>query len=174
MCTVEGICTIDKGEIKSIEQIIGKRYVLKHIPNTLPKSIFRSFGTIQLWFPSARTAVFTPLSYSWWRHQMETFSALLAICAGNSPATGDFPAQRLVTRSFDVFFDLRPNKGLSKQSWGWWFDTPSRPLWHQCNDWNRNISGEPSQDHGCWCPGSLRLYQKQWYWLCRQAGPCLS
>ena len=39
-----------------------------------------------------------------WRHQMETFSALLAICAGNSPVTGEFPAQRSVTRSFDVFF----------------------------------------------------------------------
>ena len=47
----------------------------------------------------------------WWRHQMGTFSALLAICAGNSPVTGEFPAQRPVTRSFDVFFDLRLNKG---------------------------------------------------------------
>ena len=37
---------------------------------------------------------------TWWRHQMETFSALLGICAGNSPATGDFPTQRPVTRSF--------------------------------------------------------------------------
>ena len=45
---------------------------------------------------------------------METFSALLAICAGNSPVPGDFPAQRPVTRSFDVFFDLRLNKRLSK------------------------------------------------------------
>ena len=43
---------------------------------------------------------------SWWRHQMETFSALLAICAGNSPVPGEFPAQRPVTRSFGVFFDL--------------------------------------------------------------------
>ena len=51
----------------------------------------------------------------WWRHQMETFSALLAICAGNSPVPGEFPAQRPVTRSFDVYFDLRPNKRLSKQ-----------------------------------------------------------
>ena len=39
----------------------------------------------------------------WWRHQMETFSALLALCAGNSPVTGEFPSQRPVTRSFDVF-----------------------------------------------------------------------
>ena len=47
---------------------------------------------------------------------METFSALLVICAGNSPVPGEFPAQRPVTRNFDVFFDLRPNKLLSKQS----------------------------------------------------------
>ena len=48
--------------------------------------------------------------YSWWRHQMETFSALLVICAGNSSVTGEFHAQRPVTRSFDVFvFDLRLN-----------------------------------------------------------------
>ena len=70
---------------------------------------------------------------AWWRHQVETFSALLAFCVGNSPVTGEFPAQRPVTRSFDVFFDLRLNKQLSKQSWGWWFETPSRPLWRQYN-----------------------------------------
>ena len=68
-----------------------------------------------------------------WRHQMETYSALLAVCAGNSPMTGELPAQRPVTRSFDVFFDLHLNKRLSKQSWGWWFETPSCPLWHHCN-----------------------------------------
>ena len=50
------------------------------------------------------------------KYQMETFSAMLAICAGNSPVTGEFPAQRPVTRSFDVFFGLSLNKRLSKQS----------------------------------------------------------
>ena len=70
----------------------------------------------------------------WWRHQMETFSALLAICAGNSPASGEFPAQRPVTRSFDVFFDLCLNKRLRKQSWGWWFETLSSPLRRHCNE----------------------------------------
>ena len=64
---------------------------------------------------------------------MEPFSALLAICAGNSPVPGEFPAQRPVTRSFDVFFDLRLNKPLSKQSWGWWFETLPRPLWRHSN-----------------------------------------
>ena len=55
------------------------------------------------------------------------------MCAGNSPVPGEFPAQRPVTRSFHVFFDLRLNKPLSKQSWGWWFETLSRPLWRHCN-----------------------------------------
>ena len=44
---------------------------------------------------------------------MEKFSALLAICAGNSPVTGEFPTQRPVTRSFDIFLDLRMNKPLT-------------------------------------------------------------
>ena len=76
---------------------------------------------------------------------METFSALLAICAGNSPAPGEFPTQRPVTRSFYVFFDLHPNKRLSKQWWGWWFEMQSRPLWRQCNE---------MPDH---CPGELHI-----------------
>ena len=53
---------------------------------------------------------------TWWRHQMEAFSSLQAFCAGNSLVT----TQRPVMRSFDVFFDLRLNKRLSKQAWGWW------------------------------------------------------
>ena len=73
------------------------------------------------------------MTLAWLRHQMETFSALLALCAGNSPVTGEFPAQRPVTRSFDVFFDLSLNKRMNEQSWGWWFETPSRPLWRHCN-----------------------------------------
>ena len=71
--------------------------------------------------------------HPWWRHQIERFSALLALCAGNSPVAGEFSAQRPVTRSFGVFFDLRLNKWLSKQSWGWWFETLSRPLWRHFN-----------------------------------------
>ena len=66
--------------------------------------------------------------------KMEKFSALLAICAGNSTVPGEFPAQRPVTRSFDVFFDLRLNERLSKQPWDWWLETPSRPLWRHSNE----------------------------------------
>ena len=64
---------------------------------------------------------------------METFSVLLAICAGNSPVTGEFPTQRPVMRSFDVFCDPCLNKWLSKQSRGWWYKMLSRPLWRHCN-----------------------------------------
>ena len=71
---------------------------------------------------------------TWWHHQMETFSVLLALCAGNSPVTGEFPSQRPVKWSFDVFFNLRLNKRLSKPSWGWWFETSSRSLWRHTNE----------------------------------------
>ena len=92
---------------------------------------------VSLWssLQTSRASVQVELGgeFSWWRHQMETFSALLAICVGNSPVPGDFPTQRPVKRSFDVLFDLRPNKRLSKQSWGCWFEAPSGPIWRHCN-----------------------------------------
>ena len=71
---------------------------------------------------------------TWWRHQMETFYALLALCAGNSLVAGEFPSQRPVTRSFDVFYDLRRKKRLSKQSKRWWFETSSCSLWRHRNE----------------------------------------
>ena len=95
--------------------------------------------------------------HGWWcpgfshRHMMTSshgnFFALRTICAGNSPVTGEFPTQKPVTRSFDAFFDLRLNGRLNKQSWGWWFETPSRSWWRHCNMWDeiicafRNFSG---------------------------------
>ena len=69
--------------------------------------------------------------YAWWRHQMETFSMLMAIWVGNSPmgnspVTGEFFSQRPVTRSFDVLFDLRLDGRLSKWSRRRWLETLSR------------------------------------------------
>ena len=52
---------------------------------------------------------------------------------GEFTSPGDFPAQRPVTRSFDVFFNLPLNKRLTKQPWDWWFEAPSWSLWRQCN-----------------------------------------
>ena len=86
---------------------------------------------------------------------METFSALLALCAVNSPVTAELPSQRPVMRNFDVFFDLRLNKRLCKQWWGWRFETPSRLLRCHCNVfilskiWNymRQACGNPNHDY---------------------------
>ena len=64
---------------------------------------------------------------------MKKNSALLALCVGISPVNGEFPAQRPVARSPYVFFHLCLNKRLSKQSQGWWFETPSRSLWRHSN-----------------------------------------
>ena len=70
---------------------------------------------------------------TWWRHQMETFSALLALWEGNPPFNDGFPSQRPVTRSFEFFY-LCLNKRLSKQARHRWFETPLRSLWRHCND----------------------------------------
>ena len=53
---------------------------------------------------------------------------------GEFTGHGEFPSQKPVTRSFDVFVGLRLNKRSSKQSLGWWFETSSCPLWRHCND----------------------------------------
>ena len=85
--------------------------------------------------PSAIHTLNNPIAarFPWWNHQMQTFSVLLTICAGNSPVNGEFHAQRPLTRSFGVFFNLRLNKRLSKQWWVWFYETPSRPLRRHCN-----------------------------------------
>ena len=92
------------------------------------------------------------------------------------PLSGEFtghrwiPAHRPVTQSFDVFFDLRPNKRLNKQPWVWWFETPSWSLWRQCNEVRTvNYCTSSHHDHGAnlFCPGvlfcsckqSLKLYE---------------
>ena len=82
---------------------------------------------------------------SWKKTYMMTSSSgnifrIRAICVGNSLVTGEFPAQRPVTRSFDVFFDWHPNKRLSKQWWGWWYEMPLHPLWRHCNVYKFAIS----------------------------------
>ena len=121
------------------------RWTIESIQTTLPNHL-STISCFQIPWSDTRLCVMYKMDYfrehcsmwyrysdSWWRHQMETFFALLVICAGNSPVTGEFPTQRPVTRSFDVFFDLRLNERLSKQSWGWWFETQLRSLWRYCN-----------------------------------------
>ena len=54
-----------------------------------------------------------------WKH----FTHYWRFCEGNPPVTGGLPSQRPMTRSFDVFFDLRLKKRLNKQSRRWGFET---------------------------------------------------
>ena len=95
---------------------LGNISILKHIASTILIAI-----NMQLYIPAMRTSsngnIFHVTGH-----------------LGNSPVTSEFPAQRPVMRSFDVFFDLHLNKWLSKQSWGWWFEMPSCPLWRHCDD----------------------------------------
>ena len=125
------LCKMLSRLIVSWWYIIGSK---PYIP-TLYKTMVAStrLRWVIVWHVLYFSSVHVRPSWSSWRHQMETFSALLALWAGNSPVTGEFASQRPVTRSFDVFCDLCPNKRLVKQSWGWWFETPSRSLWRHYN-----------------------------------------
>ena len=97
-----------------------------------------------------------------WKH----FPRYWPFVRGNHPVTGEFPAQRPVTRSFGVFFDLRLNKRLGKQSRRWWFEMPSHSLWRHCHDKNSGMQLltntltsmavginrrrlHPTKNHGC-------------------------
>ena len=75
----------------------------------------------------------------WWRHEMGTFATLLALYGGNPPVTGGSYHKALWRGAFDVFFDLRLNKRLSKLSTPRWFEMPPRLFWRHCNaQWNNN------------------------------------
>ena len=89
--------------------------------------------------------------FTWWRYQIEIFSALLALWAENSPVTGEFSAQRPVTRSFDAFFDLRLNKRLSKQSCGWGIETPLRSLWRHSNGYFFSVNATARENQYTKC-----------------------
>ena len=74
-----------------------------------------------------------PLDIAWWRHQMEPFSALLALCAGNSPVPVNSPHKGQWCGALMFLLDLCLNKRLSKQPWGRWFETQPWSLWRHCN-----------------------------------------
>ena len=120
--------------IETPSRVPHRSSVLRHVRTASANEIKRYICNVSLIGWDCSNVIWDrPIDFAWWRHQMETFSTLLAVCVGNSPILGEFPAQRPVTRSFDVFFDLRLNKRLSKQSRGWWFETLSCPLWRHSN-----------------------------------------
>ena len=104
---------------------------------------------------------------------METFSALLAICAGNSPVTGEFPTQRPC--DVELWYLLRSalNKPLSKQWWGWWFETLSRPIWRHWFVWRQMrlwfgsmSSGTTMSTYSKCCVISTRICRASYYFTC--------
>ena len=132
-------CTIDTKLLQRISIRCGRFRVTDNLLRScsltamlLKLFLFRqwviSWTILFLTWPACNWSLAEPHLQPWWRHQMETFSALLALCEGNSPITGEFPSHRPVTRSFDVFFDLCLIKRLSKQLLRRWFATPPRSL----------------------------------------------
>ena len=95
---------------------------------------------VLLWFRTGRFYLHFSWEYPchWGSHTMMTSSSgsifrVTDPLFGEFTGTGEFPTQRSVTRSFDVFFDLRLNERLSKQPWGWSFEMLSWSLWRHCN-----------------------------------------
>ena len=114
-----------------IRVIFWPLFFITYIKNSVYEELWSKVTSQALWkrrscWPGRTWLKLT--SHPWWRHQMETISALLVLCEGNSPVTGEFPSQRPVMQSFDIFFDLCLIV-LSKQSRRWWFETSSRPLY---------------------------------------------
>ena len=94
---------------------------------------------------------------TWWCHQMEKFSAVLALCVGNSPVTGEFPSPRPVTRRSHVFFDLPLHKQLSKRLIHRWLEMWSHSLWRHCNERHISQSGLNTES-GKWQPLEIIYY----------------
>ena len=102
--------------------------------------IFASKNTVWLTFPCCSISWIHcfPVNFETGLRMMTSsngniFRVTGPLC-GEFTGPGEFPTQRPVTRSFDVFFDLRLNKRLRKQPWGWWFETPSWSSWRHCNE----------------------------------------
>ena len=102
----------------------------------------------------------------------------------SGPLCGEFTGHRWIprTKAIDVFFDLRLNKRMSKQWWGWWFVTSRHSLWRHFNvlsgslqRWecrllkyfileNRNLFVVCSRHFCCRWRKALRRRQSSWYW----------
>ena len=95
-------------------------------------------------------------------------SALLAFCERDPPVIGGFPSWRLATRSFDVFFELRLNKRLGKQSKRRWFQTLSCSLWRYCNANDLLVGGL------VWYQKYTLCWHKEKWWASMYVIPVLS
>ena len=81
--------------------------------------------------------MFIKLKNTWWRHQMETFSALLELCMVNPSDTGGFShPNKANDAEVSCFYDVQLNKRMSKQLGCWWFETPWRSSWGHCSEFD--------------------------------------
>ena len=120
------------------------RFLMNDLQYTCGSFILELTWKSILWYMKLYTKTCPCKWYVIWYVMMTssngTISALLGPLCGECTGHRWIPPQRPVTRSFGVFFYLRLNKQLRKQLWGWWFETPSRPLWRHCNVRQDNIS----------------------------------
>ena len=105
---------------------VSKEFLHDKIESRLVTHMSVSNKVLPILLRNKMKVIIRTIGSPWWRHQMEPFFALLALCEGNSPVTGEFPSLMPVTLTFGVFLDLRLNKWLSKPSRRRWFETPSR------------------------------------------------
>ena len=106
LCMVEKCLRYADENIKSV-------YIYDNYNITIiPANAFLGATYLEVRKPCAKNSYMYISMEPWWRHQMETSSALLSLCAGNSPVTGEFPSKRLVTRSFDVLFLYVPKHAV--------------------------------------------------------------
>ena len=97
----------------------------------------------------------------WWRHQMETFSLVTGPLCREFTGHRWIPPHRPVTRSFDFSLICSLNKRLSKQSWGWWFETSTRLLW--CH-WNARSVSRVFDKRTLWRCGKMLVNQTYVQW----------
>ena len=115
----------------SLRNLLSQRLLGNKDQKNMHQNYFSStFYPAYKWF---RIVTKRSNSLSWWRHQMEPFSAFMALCAGNSRSRW-IPRTKASDAKLWYFFDLRLNIRLSKQPRGWWFETPLWSLWRQCYD----------------------------------------
>ena len=93
--------------------------------------------------------------YSWWRHQMETFSALLALCAGNSPVPGEFPLCVTFVRGIHRSPVNSPHKG----QWRGALMFPLICTW--INDWVNNREAGDLRRHRAHYDVSVMWFRHQ-------------
>ena len=94
---------------------------------------------------------------SWWRHQMENIFCITGHLCWEFPGPWWIPGTKASDSELWYFIDLRRNKLLSKQSWGWWFETPSRPLWR-----HRNVKPITDRTTTLWTTWCIKLFRVPW------------